>query len=80
MMCVTTSQIQPTVGLNIGRLEIKNSSIVLWDLGGQAGLRGIWDNYFAEAHAIIWVVDAADASRLQEVPQRVRRLQAEAEP
>ena len=75
MLYLISSQVQPTVGLNIGRLDVKNCSIVIWDLGGQAGLRGIWDNYFAEAHAIIWVIDAADTSRLQEVICRVRTLQ-----
>ncbi|KAK8965366.1 hypothetical protein KSP40_PGU001994 [Platanthera guangdongensis] len=28
-------RIVPTVGLNIGRIEVSNAKLVLWDLGGQ---------------------------------------------
>ena len=46
------SKISPTVGLNIGRLEIRGANVIIWDLGGDAGLRGIWDKYYADAHAV----------------------------
>jgi ADP-ribosylation factor related protein 1 len=46
------SKITPTVGLNIGRLEIRGANVIVWDLGGDAGLRGIWDKYYADAHAV----------------------------
>lgn len=60
------SQIMATVGLNVGKMEAFGSSLVFWDLGGQVGLRGIWDKYFNETHAVIFVVDAADPERLDE--------------
>lgn len=59
-------KILPTVGLNVGRIEAHNCLLIFWDLGGQVGLRSIWDKYFDEAHAIVFVVDAADADRLHE--------------
>jgi hypothetical protein len=31
---------------------------LFWDLGGAAGLRVLWDRYFADAHAVVWIVDA----------------------
>lgn len=34
---------RPTVGLNVGRLEAAGAAVMLWDLGGAAGLRVIWD-------------------------------------
>ena len=34
---------RPTVGLNVGRLDTAGASVMLWDLGGAAGLRVIWD-------------------------------------
>ncbi|KAJ1473471.1 ADP-ribosylation factor family-domain-containing protein, partial [Baffinella frigidus] len=37
-----------------------------WDLGGQEGLRGIWDSYFKDADAILWVVDCSSPDRFQE--------------
>ena len=40
--------------------------VKLWDLGGQASLRSLWPRYFDEAHLICFVVDSADAERLEE--------------
>jgi hypothetical protein len=44
--------------LNIGRLEVGGAKVVLWDLGGAASLRSIWDKYFAEAHVLLCVASA----------------------
>jgi ADP-ribosylation factor related protein 1 len=57
------SKILPTVGLNIGRLEVRGVNTIIWDLGGQAGLRSIWDKYYPDTHGLIWVVDCSDPSR-----------------
>jgi ADP-ribosylation factor related protein 1 len=59
-------KILPTVGLNVGRIEAYNCMIIFWDLGGQVGLRSIWDKYYDEAHAVVYVVDSADGDRLAE--------------
>ena len=60
------SKIISTVGLNVGRMDAHGSQLVFWDLGGKAELRSIWDKYFAESHALIYVVDAAADQRLLE--------------
>lgn len=39
---------------------------MLWDLGGQIKMRSMWEKYYDEAHAIIFVVDSADVARLEE--------------
>lgn len=58
------SKILPTVGLNIGQVQVGNVKLIFWDLGGQVGLRSIWEKYFEEAHAVVFVVDSADHERL----------------
>lgn len=63
----------PTVGLNIARLEAFGCPLVLWDLGGQAGLRSIWDKYYGESHALVFVVDAAARARLDEAKAALER-------
>lgn len=63
---LSPDKVLPTVGLNIGRFSIHNSPLVFWDLGGAAGLRSIWEKYYAEAHAVIFVVDASDPRRFDE--------------
>ncbi|ORY93018.1 ADP-ribosylation factor family-domain-containing protein [Syncephalastrum racemosum] len=59
-------KIAPTVGLNIGRVDIKSSRINFWDLGGQRDLRSIWERYYTECHGIVFVVDSTDSRRLEE--------------
>lgn len=56
-------KILPTVGLNVGKLEAMKSALMFWDLGGQTGLRSIWDKYYSDSHAIIYVVDASSPHR-----------------
>lgn len=67
-------RIVPTVGLNIGRTEVANRKLVFWDLGGQPGLRSIWEKYYEEAHAVIFVVDAACPSRFEDAKSALEKV------
>ncbi|XP_031501165.1 uncharacterized protein LOC116264867 [Nymphaea colorata] len=67
-------RIVPTVGLNIGRMEVENTKLVFWDLGGQSGLRTIWEKYFEEAHAIIYVIDAACQQRFEDSKSALEKV------
>ncbi|KAK7245807.1 hypothetical protein RIF29_40658 [Crotalaria pallida] len=67
-------RIVPTVGLNIGRIEVANSKLVFWDLGGQAGLRSIWEKYYEEAHAVVFVVDASCPSRFEDAKSALEKV------
>ena len=66
LIALDPSKILPTVGLNVGRIEAFNSHLIFWDLGGQPGLRSIWDKYYDETHGIIFVVDASTPARFEE--------------
>ncbi|KAL8543931.1 hypothetical protein ACS0TY_004471 [Phlomoides rotata] len=67
-------RIVPTVGLNIGRVEVSNTKLAFWDLGGQPGLRSIWEKYYEEAHAVIYVVDAACPSRFEDSKSALEKV------
>ena len=41
--------------------------ICVYDLGGGERIRDIWDNYYAEVHGVIFVVDTDDTQRKAEV-------------
>lgn len=60
------NRIASTVGLNVGKIETNGVILNFWDLGGQKDLQLLWDKYFLEAHAIIWVIDSSDRDRLNE--------------
>ncbi len=56
----------------VGKIPVAgHTDLLLWDLGGQSGLRVIWDKYFADAHAIIFVIDAADKKRFDEATKEL---------
>lgn len=60
------AKITTTVGLNIGQITIGNIRLNFWDLGGQEELQSLWDKYYAESHAVIYIVDSSDHDRLDE--------------
>mmetsp|Transcript_8774 Transcript_8774/g.16675 ORF Transcript_8774/g.16675 Transcript_8774/m.16675 type:complete len:199 (+) Transcript_8774:81-677(+) len=62
-------RIAPTIGMNIGRVQIDRYAAVFWDLGGHASFRSVWHNYYAEVHGIMFVVDSADVPRMEEAQQ-----------
>ena len=63
---VPPEKIHPTVGMNLAKIKFKGSQVILWDLGGQVKMRSMWERYYAEANAVIFVVDSADVGRMDE--------------
>merc|ERR1719281_2313185 len=59
-------KIPPTIGLNIGKVTIDGVTAVFWDIGGHISLRSIWHSYYSEVEGIIFVIDSADAGRMDE--------------
>lgn len=59
-------KITTTVGLNIGKIDVDGIRLNFWDLGGQEELQSLWDKYYAESHAIIYVIDSSDTERIDE--------------
>ena len=60
------SKITTTVGMNIGKVDMEGIRMNFWDLGGQEELQSLWHKYYAESHAIIYVIDAHDRDRIEE--------------
>lgn len=63
---IPADRIRPTVGLNIGKMPVKDCTVTFWDLGGQTRVRSIWDKYYSEAHGLVFVLDSADVGRFEE--------------
>ncbi|KAJ3062073.1 ADP-ribosylation factor protein 3 [Podochytrium sp. JEL0797] len=66
---IPIDKIAPTVGLNIGTIDMNATCINFWDLGGQHELRRLWKRYYAESHAVLFVVDACDFERIEEAKE-----------
>lgn len=72
---LTTGQFQedsiPTVGFNMRKMTKGGVTIKMWDLGGQARFRSLWERYCRGVQAVVFVVDAAD---VDSVPAAAREL------
>ena len=65
------AKITTTVGCNIGKVDIGRVRLNFWDLGGQEELQSLWDKYYAECHAIIYMIDSTDRQRqIQKIHRR----------
>ncbi|MFX0124762.1 MAG: ADP-ribosylation factor-like protein [Candidatus Hodarchaeota archaeon] len=61
-------QTLPTAGLDVEVVEIKGNLFQLFDLGGHQHFRQLfWKNYVQLSQGIIFVIDASDRDRLDEV-------------
>lgn len=64
----------PTVGFDSKKVTLCGQPVTMFDLGGGPKIRGIWKNYFAEVHGVVYVVDAADPNRVKESAEEFRNL------
>eukprot|EP00927_Polykrikos_kofoidii_P075569 TRINITY_DN71854_c0_g1_i1.p1 TRINITY_DN71854_c0_g1~~TRINITY_DN71854_c0_g1_i1.p1 ORF type:complete len:198 (+),score=39.20 TRINITY_DN71854_c0_g1_i1:56-649(+) len=61
-----SDKIPPTIGLNLGKIQIDNVTAVFWDLGGHSSFRSVWHNYYSEVQGVMFVLDSADTVRMEE--------------
>ncbi|KHJ75560.1 hypothetical protein OESDEN_24824 [Oesophagostomum dentatum] len=60
--------------MELGKVEINNTCLNFWDLGGQEDLRTLWSSYYDEANAMIFVVDATRRDLFAEVSSVFREV------
>ena len=53
----------PTIGFNVESLQYKKLNFQVWDIGGQTKIRQLWNHYYANTQALIYVVDSSDPER-----------------
>merc|ERR1712063_15236 len=64
----------PTVGFTMKKITKGNVTIKLWDIGGQARFRSMWERYCRGVNAIVYVVDSADPERLPTAKKELHDL------
>lgn len=63
----SVDEVVPTNGFSVFSMQRFKHKIRIYDLGGGPGIRGIWQRYFVDVHGVIFVVDASDFVRFNEV-------------
>ncbi|KAK3088517.1 hypothetical protein FSP39_020089 [Pinctada imbricata] len=66
--------ITPTQGFNIKSVSQSGFKLNVWDIGGQRKIRPYWRNYFENTDILIYVVDSADKTRMEECGQELNEL------
>jgi ADP-ribosylation factor-like protein 1 len=70
----------PTIGFNVETLTYRNITFSVWDLGGQDSIRPYWRCYYTNTTAaLIFVIDSADAARMEIVKKEIEMLLGEEE-
>uniref|UniRef100_A0AAZ3RLZ9 ADP-ribosylation factor-like protein 6 n=1 Tax=Oncorhynchus tshawytscha TaxID=74940 RepID=A0AAZ3RLZ9_ONCTS len=59
-----TQDIVPTIGFSIEKFKTSSLSFTVFDMSGQGRYRNLWEHYYKEGQAIIFVVDSGDKLRM----------------
>lgn len=69
-----TEDLTPTVGLELKTFKKGKVSVKVYDVAGQTSSRDHWGRYAIGVDAIVFVVDVADAGRIDEARRELHRL------
>ncbi|KAM6914750.1 ADP-ribosylation factor-like protein 4D [Lycodopsis pacificus] len=71
----------PTKGFNMERIKVpvgnsrtNTTTFQVWDVGGQEKLRPLWRSYTRRTDGLVFVVDAAEAERMEEAKAELHRI------
>ncbi|XP_065837694.1 ADP-ribosylation factor-like protein 6 [Oscarella lobularis] len=56
--------IVPTIGFSVEKFAMSNLKFTVFDMSGQGRYRNLWEHYYKDAQAIIFVIDSSDKLRL----------------
>ena len=57
-------EVAPTVGFNCESFSKHNLKFSVFDMSGQSKYRSLWENYYPDVQAVIFVLDSTDKIRL----------------
>lgn len=64
----------PTIGFNVESLDYKGLHMTVWDVGGQHKIRMLWEHYYQNTDALIFVVDSNDPERMEEAKEELYKI------
>ncbi|XP_077992319.1 ADP-ribosylation factor-like protein 6 isoform X2 [Glandiceps talaboti] len=56
--------IVPTIGFSVEKFASSSMSFTVFDMSGQGRYRNLWEHYYKDAQAIIFVIDSSDKLRM----------------
>ena len=71
-------QSSPTIGSNVEEISYNNVKLQAWDIGGQESIRSVWEEYYQNTDAIIYVIDTHETNYEESKAQFYKLLSNEA--
>ena len=65
---------KPKLIFAVQTVEYKHISFTVWDIGGQTKIRPLWQHYYENCDAIIYVVDSSDSLRMKEAREELEEV------
>lgn len=59
-----TLEVTPTVGFQVEEFSQGDIHFTVYDMSGQGRYRSLWEHYYADVEAIIYVIDSTDRLRM----------------
>jgi len=57
-------EVTPTVGFQVEEFSKNNVNFTVFDMSGQSRYRTLWEHYYRDVEAIVFVLDSADRVRM----------------
>lgn len=73
---IQTQETVPTVGFNVENFKHGSLKFTVWDMSGAGRYRSLWEHYYEDAQAIVFVIDSADTVRMCVVKDELESLLA----
>jgi len=70
----TTLEVTPTVGFQVEEFSKNNINFTVYDMSGQGRYRSLWEHYYADVQAIIYVLDSSDRLRMCVAKEELEQL------
>lgn len=68
------TEVVPTVGFTVENFVQNSLKFQAFDMSGQSKYRSLWEQYYNESQAIIWVIDSTDKIRVEVVIEELEEM------
>ena len=72
-------EVAPTVGFSVEEFSRGGINFTVFDMSGAGRYRNLWEQYYKDSEALIFVIDSCDKFRLPVVKQELIQLSAHAD-
>jgi len=67
-------EVTPTVGFNVEQFSRSSIDFTVFDMSGAGKYRNLWEHYYKDAQAIIFVIDCSDKLRMCVVKEELQAM------